>query len=63
MKRILDEDDLLAIQDTIQREIDENSFDDNYATSDRQGGAAISTKVNNATSGNFKVNDFLGVHP
>lgn len=55
MKRILDEDDLLAIQDTIQREIDENSFDDNYATSDRQGGAAISTKVNNATSGNFKV--------
>lgn len=55
MKRILDEDDLLAIQDTIQREIDENSFSDNYATSDRQGGAAISTKVNNATSGNFKV--------
>lgn len=55
MKRILDEDDLLSIQDTIQREIDENSFSDNYATSDRQGGAAISTKVNNATSGNFKV--------
>lgn len=55
MKRILDEDDLLSIQDTIQREIEENSFDDNYATSDRQGGAAISTKVNNATSGNFKV--------
>lgn len=55
MKRILDEDDLLAIQDTIQREIDENSFNDNYATSDRQGGAAISTKVNNVTSGNFKV--------
>lgn len=55
MKRILDEDDLLAIQDTIQREIDENSFSDNYATSDRQGGAAISTKVNSATSGNFKV--------
>ena len=55
MKRILDEDDLLSIQDTIQKEIDENSFNDNYATSDRQGGAAISTKVNNATSGNFKV--------
>lgn len=55
MKRILDEDDLLSIQDTIQREIDENSFSDNYATSDRQGGAAISTKVNSATSGNFKV--------
>ncbi|MGM9858506.1 MAG: hypothetical protein ACI311_04560 [Bacilli bacterium] len=55
MKRILDEDDLIQIKKDIQEKIDENKFNENYATSDTQGGAAISTKVGEATTGDFRI--------
>lgn len=55
MKRILDEDDLIQIKKDIQEIIDENKFDENYATSDRKGGAAVSTKVEDVTTGDFRI--------
>ena len=65
MKRILDEDDLIQIKKDTEEIINENKFDENYATSDRKGGAAISTKVENVTTGNFRIlltNDHVDSH-